>query len=160
MRITVLSSLFAALLAGCGSAQPSGPAVLHDPCHPLAVVAPGASELRTAAISDALESWNSLGLTQLTQDDSSGDRVEVSFEKAAGVFHGLYDPQKGTVAINDDLVDRHSLSVVIAHELGHAMGLVHVSPDDRASVMNPGNVTVSPTQTDSGAISAMWNGCR
>jgi predicted Zn-dependent protease len=48
---------------------------------------------------------------------------------------------------------------VIAHELGHAFGLVHVSPDTRPSVMNPGNTTVAPNDGDRAALEALWGTC-
>jgi predicted Zn-dependent protease len=63
------------------------------------------------------------------------------------------------VLINRDLVDRTALAIVIAHELGHVFGLVHVAATTRLSLMNPGNVVTPPTDADQRALEAMWGAC-
>jgi hypothetical protein len=40
-----------------------------------------------------------------------------------------------------------NLTTVLAHEFGHALGLTHVTGDER-SIMNPGNLATSPTPRD------------
>ena len=97
-------------------------------------------------------------------DPSSGDGTEpqvisLEFQAAAEMFHGFYDDQRGVVYINLSLEDDHQRSVTIAHELGHAFGLVHVQASERASVMNPGNLTVEPTAADAAALTALWGNC-
>jgi hypothetical protein len=140
--------------AACGSAEQFNPRVLHDPCAALCVMAAtDATEDQRAAVAAAIASWNARGFTQLTLDDAA-DRVAISFKPASPAFHGFYDGDTGEVAINSTLTEPHPLAVVIAHELGHAMGLAHVDPNIRASVMNGGNTTISPTPEDSEAIAA------
>ena len=75
------------------------------------------------------------------------------FADAAAFFHGYYDPETGEVSINNDLQDPGELAVVIAHELGHAMGLSHVPSAQRASVMNPGNLGTPPGVDDNALLS-------
>ena len=59
----------------------------------------------------------------------------------------------GTIFLGRYLVDdTGELTVVIAHELGHAMGLQHVEPSARASVMNPGNLVTRPTPADNALL--------
>ena len=58
--------------------------------------------------------------------------------------------------VNDDLAGG-PLVVTIAHEIGHAFGLVHVS--DRPSVMNVGNLVVEPNTGDVTALVALWSTC-
>ena len=84
--------------------------------------------------------------------------VNVIFEDAAPSFHGLYDDTSGVIYINNDLAAGESLSIVIAHELGHAFGLPHIT--DRPSVMNPGNLTIKPNVADQAAIEALWGNCQ
>ena len=90
-----------------------------------------------------------------------GDSGEVTivFRPASGAFYGFYDDTTATVYVNVDLADRAQRAIVIAHELGHALGLVHVSPSTRASVMNPGNVTIAPDDGDRAALAAIWGSC-
>ena len=86
-----------------------------------------------------------------------GDAIlPVHFRPAAEPSRGFFNPYSGEVLINDDLAD-HALAVTIAHEVGHAFGLVHVT--DRASVMAPGNLDVEPNAEDANALAALWGPC-
>jgi predicted Zn-dependent protease len=87
------------------------------------------------------------------------DQVRLSSQAAARISLGFYNPDTGEVLINSVLDDRAELGVVIAHELGHGMGLSHVA-DSRVSVMNVGNSTVAPTAADNAAVAAQWNDCQ
>ncbi len=82
------------------------------------------------------------------------------FQVAAPPFHGLYDNQAGRIFINADLTDVDPLRITIAHEIGHAFGLSHVSPSVRPSLMNSGNLTIGITPEDVEALAAIWGRCR
>ena len=151
MQFCIWGLALAALGACAG--QPDSPiATTFDPCHPPRIASDAAATpLQTAGIADATALWQ-LGPT------GDGD-LEVRFQTAADAFHGLYDDQAGVIYINDHLTDPTELAIVIAHELGHAFGLHHVSTDVRASVMNPGNLVVTPTDADRRALTALWGVC-
>ena len=89
-----------------------------------------------------------------------GATIDIEFADAAAAFHGVYDPATDRVLINRDLTDPTTLAIVVAHELGHAFGLVHVSPAARLSLMNPGNLATTPTDADQQAVEALWGRCR
>ena len=154
-----------ACLAGCSADNSStGPGIVFDACAPLSLqLDQGDTADQMQAIASAIDLWNSRAGTRLSIVNGavtgSPGMVPLHFQAAAAPFHGLYDPTTGQVFINDDLVD-HQRVVTIAHEVGHVMGLVHISPDQRASVMNPGNLDVEPTAADVGALSALWGACR
>lgn len=65
-----------------------------------------------------------------------------------GSFHGLYD---GVIYIYIDarISESAPLAIVLAHELGHAVGSPRVAS---ASVMRSGNVTIAPTPEAAAAI--------
>lgn len=147
------------LLAGC--AGPSGGSTIattFDPCNPPSVVAASsATDVQNAGIAGALALWRAHGAPLL--GTTSTGTVEVVFQQAAPLFRGLYDDHAGVIYINNDLVDPPTLAIVIAHELGHAFGLYHISPDVRPSLMNPGNTTVTPTDEDQRTLEASWGVC-
>jgi hypothetical protein len=111
-------------------------------------------------VATAASWWNAAAGARLSvagaQPAPAGAAVPVSFQAAAAPSHGLYDPEHGAVLINDDLSGRF-VAVTVAHEVGHAFGLVHVS--GRPSVMNPGNLDVAPNDGDVADLVSLWGRC-
>lgn len=155
-----------AALAVCGCADRPESFHAHDPCSGLAVTSQDATPAEHDGIAAALALWRDRGVAVI---DAAHDAVaaaspaaivEIRFDDAAAAFHGVYDPTADRVLINRDLTDAATLGIVIAHELGHAFGLVHVSPAVRPSLMNPGNLITPPTDEDQRALEALWGSCR
>lgn len=144
-----------ATLVACGgsSDDSSAPSVVFDACAPLALVTSAPTSTQQAGITAAQDLWRDRGSPAIGR--FAGETVEVRFEQAGSAFHGLYDG--GMILINQDLTDSATLSIVIAHELGHAFGLQHVT--DRESLMNPGNLTTPPTVEDQREIEMLWGTC-
>ena len=137
--------VFVCAIAGCAtSGDKSTIANVFDPCSPLDVFT-------------AIASWKADGASGLGV--AAGASLEVRFQTAAPLFYGLYDDTNVVIYINDDLTDVSTLSAVVAHELGHAFGLHHVDPDQRLSVMNPGNLTVMPTDEDRATLESLHGTC-
>jgi hypothetical protein len=142
-------------LVACGGTSSDAIALTHDACAPLALVSATPTAVQSAGIDKAQQLWRDNGVPSIGL--RAGETVEVQFDDAAPPFHGLYDDQTGIIYINNDLTDETSLSIVIAHEVGHAFGLVHIT--DRPSVMNPGNLTIAPNAQDRIALEALWGPC-
>lgn len=132
--------------------------VMHDVCAPVALSADGADAVQRAGITGAMELWAARGVSTLAL--ASPSAIDVRFEDAAAAFHGNYDDEASIVYVNRTITDPATLSIVIAHELGHAFGLRHVDPGERPSLMNPGNLTVPPSDADRGALEALWGPCQ
>lgn len=157
---------FVILLAGAALVACTGPTpdghldVIFDVCAPIAVSAPGIDAARAAAIEQGLASWRDRGVGSLTFGPADDVAViEIRFEDAAPAFHGYYDDELGVIYLNTSLVDRAQLAVTVAHELGHAFGLWHVSSEHRSSVMNPGNLWTAPTASDAAELALLWGTC-
>jgi hypothetical protein len=151
--------------AGCAPADaPSGPAVTFNPCAPV-TLAPdataGTAELAGIAAAAALWNQNAgsvLAMSATAADGGVAPVLPIHFQTAAAPIHGLYDAPDGQVFINNDL-SGPQLTITIAHEIGHSFGLVHISPDVRASLMNPGNLSVSITPADVATLTDIWGRC-
>jgi hypothetical protein len=151
--------MIGALTAACSSSGADGLGPTYDACTPLRVDAPAADAAQQAAIDQAIAAWRAVGLTAPDRNATGAVAVSVVFEASSPSSYGLYDGAGDQILINDDLAAAEA-PVVIAHELGHAFGLVHVAPSERTSVMNPGNLTVAPTADDAAAIVALWGRCK
>lgn len=148
------------MLAACSGAQGDQTIdITHDPCAGT-TLGGGETDTQRTGIDDAIALWASEGaqLSRVDASRSGAPMISVVFEPAAGAFHGVYDDEHGVIHINDDLVDPTQLAIVIAHEMGHAFGLVHVT--DRTSLMNPGNLSTPPTDEDRLAVEALWGDCQ
>jgi len=167
--LTLMTTLLVSLAGACGGSSSDAvvAALRFDPCRPLdLVVGAGTSPDRAAGVHTAADLWNGAASAQLSVDEApaapaveaSGAapaRLPIQFQPAIALSHGYYDPS-GQVLINDDLTAR-PLAVTIAHEVGHAFGLVHVT--NRPSVMNPGNLDVEPNAGDVAALADLWGRC-
>jgi hypothetical protein len=155
MNRVLLSSVIA--LCACGApSNPETGGILYSPCT-LVLIEPGAgsTEPERESVSAAISLWADVGLTTLSTRE--GVSVAARFAKAPSMFHGVYEPSSGVVFINRELTGTER-DITVAHELGHALGLPHVPPEERASVMNPGNLTVLPSPGDQAALMRLW-GC-
>jgi hypothetical protein len=155
-----------AALAACGGSAPSE-YVARDPCTPLEVTVNAATAGERDGIAAAVALWRARGVSAFdaapaseAATDAPAARIEIRFDEAAATFHGVFDPAADRVVINRDLADPATLAIVIAHELGHVFGLVHVAPATRLSLMNPGNLVMPPTDDDQRALAALWGACR
>jgi hypothetical protein len=161
VRLRFALGVAAALLGACGAG--SGDTTLqivHDVCEPTALIAPAdASGDEIASIDGAIDMWARQGFDRLVRGDgeSTTQAIEIVFEEASEVFHGLYDDEHGVVYINRTLADDHERTVTVAHELGHAFGLWHI--EDRSSVMLPGNLDIEPNAGDADALRGLWGPC-
>ncbi|CAN5703572.1 hypothetical protein BH11MYX3_BH11MYX3_19970 [soil metagenome] len=148
-------------LVACSSQESTTVDRVHDACAPLVVQLAEPTSARMDGLTGAFALWREHGAPWLeTTGDPNGDgdsTIQLEFQPAAGAFRGLYDPTTSTIYINDALTDPAPLQIVIAHELGHALGLPHVEGDP--SVMLPGNIAISPTARDAQALRALWGEC-
>jgi hypothetical protein len=145
------------VIAACGGDGAVAAELTFDPCEPLAISAPAVTAAQAAGIDEALALWQAHGLLALaTREPVDAAVVPVVFETAAPQMHGAYDHERGMIYVNVDLAGE-PLAIVIAHELGHALGLLHV--DGRASLMNKGNLDTPPTADDRLAVEALWGAC-
>ena len=161
--------LAAAACAACGDPQASGGAGAHDACAPLTITTAAATPAEQAGIDGALALWRDHGVSAFDAAPGPmpaapgalpGAAIDIQFADAAAAFHGVYDPTADRVLINRDLTDPATVAIVVAHELGHVFGLVHVAPAARLSLMNPGNLVTPPTDADQLAVEALWGRCR
>lgn len=150
----------AALGAACGIGDPTFDeiALVHDACSPLSLVADTPTSIQSAGIQAAQELWSQRGVPALGR--RAGGTIEIRFEHASAPFYGLYDDDTGVIYVNRSIQQAQPLAIVIAHELGHAFGLHHVSTRERPSVMNPGNLATPPTEADQRALEAIWGSCQ
>jgi len=155
----MMSAALGALLWACASNEGSTTIELtHDACAPLSLVADAPTELQSAALQDGQDLWIDRGAPAIGR--RAGATLEVRFEPASPAFRGLYDDHEGVIYINSELTDPRVLSIVVAHELGHAFGLHHVPTSERPSLMNPGNVSTPPTVEDQAALVSLWGTCQ
>ncbi|MDP2342009.1 MAG: hypothetical protein Q8O67_13710 [Deltaproteobacteria bacterium] len=137
---------------------------VFDPCVPLRIDASQLSDSQARSVGNAVTMWNRkagalLSLATGADDAADVPLIPVVFQKAAAAFHGLYDDEAGVVYINDGIDDDHPRSVTVAHELGHAFGLLHVNKDDDKSVMNDGNLQTEPNDFDVDTLASIWGRC-
>jgi hypothetical protein len=181
-----LLSLALSFVVGCAD-ESAGPGLTFDACAPLEIgIAPVLTTEQMQGVTDALAMWNQSAGTALapmtvampTTTSSTGavegstamapaapaamtstPLVPLTFQVAAPPFHGLYDNRAGRIYVNQDLTDLAPLRITVAHEIGHAFGLPHVSASVRRSLMNAGNTTIGITPDDIDALAAIWGRC-
>ncbi len=160
--VAIMVALASAL--GCAQGPPaSGPAVTFDPCTPVTLLADvTATEAQLAGVAAGAALWNASAASDLlpgsSADGAGGPTLPIHFQVAGAPFHGLYDAPSGQIYINDDLAGEE-LAITIAHELGHSFGLVHIPANERASLMNPANLTVPPSLADVATLADLWGRC-
>ncbi len=136
--------------------------VVFDPCTDLRIaVSSVADPADAAAVDAAMAEWSHvLPVHYEIVHDASPDVLRVRFSSGDSYFRAIYWDAVGTVEISRDRLAPADYPLAVAHELGHSFGLLHVDPSVRTSVMNVGNLSVSPTQDDAAEVSARWDSCR
>lgn len=145
------------LLVACAS----GVDTSFDPCSPLTIV-PG-SELRPQereSIQSAIDAWSTVLPTEITvsADPGDGPILYINFDEDS-FYRAIYFDKVGEIWINRKRLEEDDFALAIAHELGHAFGLLHTAADERVSVMNVGNLATPPTLEDARAVSELWEAC-
>jgi hypothetical protein len=163
-RLRPLAYLLVCLTCALSCAPDHGEFVFgitFDPCQVIAVApADDTTADELASIDDAIEMWNTTGATRLTREDAPGVRtLPVVFEDAFPAFYGIYVHEEGYIVVNRKLGHRSARAITIAHEIGHAFGMLHVPRSTRSSLMNTGNLETPPDDRDAAALAALWGSC-
>lgn len=158
----IVFGLILCLAMGCAPAEDHHLDVIYDICEPVVVEPPAnASAAQLASLDEAIEMWRAAGVARLGRaaPDTAPEvpRVRLRFQRAAPMFYGLYEDERGEIVINTEVRDHRARAVVIAHELGHAFGLWHI--DGRRSVMNSGNRKTPPGPGDLRDLLSVWGPC-
>lgn len=129
-----------------------------DPCKPLALVV--TDEGRVPVVEAGVALWRDVFPVQVTviQTPTTAPSLPIHFVESA-LYMGRFDDGRGTIELATRVPEGHPMAVVLAHELGHAYNLYHVSKGERVSVMNKGNHEVGPTAEDGAALTARWGRC-
>jgi hypothetical protein len=171
LSLVSLALLSLSQVVGCADESAPITGLTFDACTPLDIgIAPALTAEQMQGVTDALAMWNQAASTALTPVTMVAGpsstafatpmpMVPLTFQVAAAPFHGLYDDGAGRIYVNEDLTDVGPLRITIAHEIGHAFGLPHVSASVRRSLMNTGNTTVGITPEDVDALAAIWGRC-
>ena len=150
-----------ALCAACASPEIFEEGLVFDPCLTTNLrYDTSASSAEIAQIHEAAAMWNrEVGsrLQASLEDIGSDNTIPVHFEPAAGNFYGIYEPSTGEIFVNSKLPSEQSRRITLAHELGHAFGLQHVSGD--LSLMNSGNLETQITTRDVASLASLWGSC-
>jgi len=127
-----------------------------DACAPIALTTT-ATGAELASVAQATALWTAVGVTGPGEPGATAT-ISVAFVPSTPGVFGFYDDADLTLEISDALSDDQR-AIVIAHELGHAVGLLHVPPSERVWVMNAGNLAIVPTAADRLAVAALWGAC-
>jgi len=156
-NIRVLALL---VVAACSSKETVE--TVYDPCSPLTIaIAPDVGEAETRGIEGGILAWSRVLPTQIVvgAGAQATDVLPIRFESGDTFYRGIYWDEVGTISISRDRLAPEDYALAIAHEMGHAFGLLHVPKDERPSIMNVGNLDVTPTEADVAAIRALWATC-
>lgn len=155
---TVLVGL--ACIAACSGTD--NVETVYDPCSPLSIAVlgeTGAAEV--GGVEGAIAAWMRVLPTQITIGATPGaaDVLPIRFESGDTFYRAIYWDAFGEISVSRDRLDPDDYALAIAHEMGHAFGLLHVDKSERASVMNVGNLVIEPNDEDAAAIRALWDAC-
>lgn len=156
-RVVVL----ALCAAGCGSEDEI--AIVYDPCSSLTVAVAGEpSAAERSGVEHAVELWSAALPAQLAigAGPRAPDVLLVRFVGGDDVsYRAMYWDAQGVIEIHRERLAPSTYGVALAHEMGHAFGLFHVAAEERASIMNVGNVEIGPTPEDAAEVRALWPSC-
>lgn len=136
---------------------------VYDPCSPLTIVVPDdTTPVEVASIESAIAAWQHVLPARIVvgAGAQASDALPVRFESGDTFFRGIYWDAKGIISISRERLAPEDYPLAVAHEMGHAFGLVHVAATERPSVMNVSNLDVAPTDDDAAAVRVRWETCR
>jgi hypothetical protein len=154
-RTVVLAIAF---LTGCADAPPGAVERVFDPCATRVVVPNDATDEERASVDAALALWNEAAGLSLSRD-GEGEPLPIELVHTLPALFGAYDDRAGTILINRSISDPRARSIVLAHELGHAFGMLHAAPEGGESLMRAGNTSVPPTPLDVQRLRSLWDVC-
>ena len=113
------------------------------------------------SIEDALQLWAQVLPVQaeVALEQAPESALAIEFESGDSFYRAMYWDSLGLISISRDHLQPEDYAIALAHELGHAFGLPHVPKEQRASVMNVGNLDVPPDEVDAAALRALWPAC-
>jgi hypothetical protein len=148
-----------------------------DPCSPLTIaVRFDTSDIDTSddelqSVDAAIASWAQVLPTRIARvreeesrgeegrDEENSDGLKIVFESGDSFYRAIYFDKRGEILVNRGSLTLDEMPLAIAHELGHAFGLLHVAASERRSVMNVGNLDIAPDSEDASNVSALWDAC-